>query len=76
MFTLIKFLIWIAGIALIVYLALPYFGYEVNMTYFTKSQAACQKQLSDCSAQLVQQGTKNTKCDFNCVDPALIIKKN
>ena len=76
MFTIIKFIIWIAGIALIIYLALPYFGYEVNMKYFTESQAACQKRLTECGTQLVQQGTNNAKCDFDCVNPTLIIKKN
>ena len=25
--------------------------------------------------QLMEQGTKNAKCDFNCVDPKLIIRK-
>ena len=75
MFTLIKFIIWLAGIALIMYIALPYVGYEVNMKYFTESQAACQQRLSDCSAQLVKLGTNGAKCDFNCVNPTLIIKK-
>jgi len=76
MFHLIKFLIWLAGIALIAYITLPYFGYEVNMKYFTQSKETCQKRVSDCSKQIVEQGTKNAKCDLNCVDPTLIIKKN
>lgn len=75
MFHLIKFAIWLAGIALITYLALPYFGYEVNMNYFNESKGECQKKLNDCSKELVEQGTKNAKCDFNCVDPELIIEK-
>ena len=74
-FHLIKFLIWLAGIALIIYIALPYFGYEVNLNYFTESKATCQKRVSDCSKQIVENGTKNTKCDFNCVDPKILIQK-
>jgi hypothetical protein len=75
MFHLLKFLIWLAGIALIAYLVLPYFGYEVNVNYFNESKAACQQKLNDCSKNLIEQGTKNVKCDFSCVDPKLIIKK-
>ena len=75
-FHLIKFLIWLAGIAVVAYFALPYFGYEANLKYFTESKATCQQKLNDCSKELVEQGTKNAKCDFNCLDPKLIIKKN
>lgn len=75
MFHLIKFIIWLAGIAVVIYFALPYFGYEVNLNYFTQSKEACQQSLNECSKELVQQGTKNAKCDLMCVDPKLIIKK-
>ena len=75
MFHLLKLVIWIAGIAVVAYFALPYIGYEVNMNYFTESKAACQERLNQCSKELVEQGTKNAKCDFNCLDPKLIIKK-
>ncbi len=64
-----------AGIAVVIYFALPYFGYEVNMNYFNDSKAECQSRVSECSKQFVEQGTKNAKCDFNCVDPKLIIRK-
>ncbi len=75
MFHLIKFIIWLAGIAVIAYFALPYFGYKMNTNYFNESKGECQQRLSDCSKNLVEQGTKNAKCDFNCIDPKLIIKK-
>jgi hypothetical protein len=75
MFSLIKLIIWIAGIAVVVYFALPYFGYEMNLNYFNESKAKCQQNLNDCTKQYIEQGTKNAKCDFNCVDPKLIIKK-
>ncbi|EKD58627.1 MAG: hypothetical protein ACD_56C00083G0006 [uncultured bacterium] len=75
MFHLIKFIIWVAGIALIAYIALPYFGYEVNMNYFKESKGTCQQRVSDCSKQIVEQGTKNATCDLNCVDPKIIIQK-
>lgn len=75
MFHLIKFIIWLAGIAVVIYFALPYFGYEVNMNYFNDSKSECQQRVTECSKQLMEQGTKNAKCDFNCVDPKLIIRK-
>jgi hypothetical protein len=75
MFHLLKFLIWIAGIAVVVYFALPYFGYEVNLDYFNQSKATCQKRLDQCTQNLIENGTKNAKCDIMCVDPKLIIKK-
>lgn len=76
MFHLIKLIIFLAGIAAIAYFALPHFGYEVNLDYFNQSKEACQQKVNDCSKNLVEQGTKNVKCDLNCVDPKLIIKKN
>jgi hypothetical protein len=75
MFHLIKFIVWLAGIAVVAYFALPYFGYEMNLNYFKESKAACQERINQCTKNLVEQGTKNVKCDFNCVDPKLIIKK-
>ena len=75
MFHLLKLIIWLVGIVVIAYFALPYFGYEVNMNYFKESKAACQQRLNECTKNLVEQGTKNATCDFNCLDPKLIIKK-
>lgn len=75
MFHLIKFLIWLLGLAIIAYFVLQFLGYEVNLNYFNESKAACQKRFEQCSRNLIEQGTKNAKCDFNCVDPTLIIKK-
>ena len=66
----------LAGIAAIAYFALPHFGYEVNVNYFTESKTACQQRLNDCSKNVIEQGTKNATCDFNCASPNLIIKKN
>jgi hypothetical protein len=75
MFHLIKFIVWLAGIVIVGIFVLRYFGYDVNMNYFNESKAACQERLTECSKQVVEQGTKNAKCDLNCVDPKLIIKK-
>lgn len=75
MFHLLKLIIWLVGIVVVAYFALPYFGYDVNMNYFTESKEACQNRLNECTKNLVEQGTKNAKCDFNCIDPTLIIKK-
>lgn len=75
MFHLIKLLIWIAGIFIIAYFALPHFGYELNLDYFKESKESCQERLNVCTKEYVEQGTKNAKCDFKCLDPKLIIKK-
>jgi len=78
MFSLIKLIIWLAGVAVIAYFALPYFGYEVNMNYFAERKAACQEKLSQCQKDLVQSGIQGAKekCDFQCVDPKLLISKS
>ena len=75
MFHLLKFIIWLAGIVAISYFLLPFFGYAVNTNYFNESKSQCQQRLNDCSKNIITQGTQNAKCDFNCVDPSLIIKK-
>lgn len=74
MFHLLKLFIWIAGILAIAYFSLPFFGYSLNLNYFTESKEECQKRLDDCAKELVRQGTQNAKCDFNCINPKLIIK--
>lgn len=72
---LIKFIIWIVGFVVVSAFVLNYFGYEINQSYFKESKMECEKRLSDCGKQYMEQGTKNAKCDFNCVNPKLIIKK-
>lgn len=75
MFKLIKFSIWIVGLVVVTIFVLNYFGYEINRNYFKESKAECQKRLEQCGKNYVEQGVKNAKCDFNCVNPKLIIKK-
>ena len=75
MFHLLKLILIILGLAVIAYFVLPYFGYEVNLNYFNQSKATCQERINECTKNLVEQGTQNAKCDFNCVNPTLIIKK-
>lgn len=75
MFKLLKFFIWLAGLIVASYFVLNYFGYTFNFEYFKETKEECQKRLEACPKEYVEQGTKNAKCDFNCVDPKLIIKK-
>jgi len=75
MFGLLKLIIWICGFAVVVYFVLGYFGYEANMNYFNESKAKCEEKLKECGNNMMHQGTDNTKCDFNCVDPKIIIKR-
>ncbi len=78
MFSILKLIIWLAGVSVIAYFALPYFGYEVNMNYFAERKVACQEKLSQCQKDLVQSGIQGAKekCNFQCVDPKLLINKS
>jgi uncharacterized membrane protein (Fun14 family) len=75
MFKIIKLIVWIAGILIVAYFVLNYFGYTVNKNYFNESKEKCQQRLIDCQKELLHRGVDNAKCNFNCVDPRLIIKK-
>ncbi len=77
MFSLIKLIIWVAGVLAIAFFALPYFGYELNTHYWSERKAACQEKLNQCQRDLIQGGLQGAKekCDFQCVDPKLIIRK-
>ncbi len=75
MFSIIKSIVWIAGILVVAYFVLDYFGYEVNLDYFKISKAACQERVKECTNNLIRQGIDNVQCDIQCVDPELIIKK-
>jgi hypothetical protein len=75
MFRLLKLIIWIAGLFVVAYFVLSYFGYEVNREYFSASKAKCEEKVKECGSNVVHQGTDNVKCEFNCVDPKIIIKK-
>jgi hypothetical protein len=75
MFSLLKSIIWIVGFVVVSLFVLNYFGYEINRNYFNESKAKCQERLNECAKNLVEQGTKNATCDFDCTDPGLIIKK-
>ena len=75
MFSLIKLIIWVCGVLVVSYFVLGFFGMEINRDYFNSSKAACQKKLDECKSNLIHSGIDNAKCDFNCADPKLIIKK-
>jgi F0F1-type ATP synthase membrane subunit b/b' len=75
MFHLIKNIIWIVGFVVIVAFILNYFGYEINKNYFEERKEDCKSKVKDCQSELIHQGLDNAKCDFNCIDPKLIIKE-
>jgi hypothetical protein len=73
MFGLIKAIIWLVGFVVISMFILDYFGYEVNRNYFKESKARCLKELKACQSEYLHQGIDNADCQFNCVDPKLIL---
>jgi hypothetical protein len=72
---MIKSITWIVVLVAVAYWVMGLMGYEINKQYFTYSKNQCQSKLASCTDNLVHQGIDNAKCNFNCVDPALIIKK-
>lgn len=77
MFSLIKLIIWIAGVLVIAFFVLPYFGYELNTHYWAEGKATCQEKLKQCQTDLIQSGLQGAKekCNFQCVDPKILINK-
>ncbi len=75
MFSILKSIVWIAGILAVAYFVLGYFGYEINKDYLDSSKAECQKRLKDCTNNLIRQGIDNVECDINCASTGIIIKK-
>lgn len=76
-FSLLKLIIWVAGVTVITYFAMSYFGYGVNWNYFDERKAVCQEKLEQCKKDLINTGIEGAKknCDFQCVNPELLIKK-
>lgn len=75
MFTALKTVIWTAGTIVVAYFVLGYFGYTLNLDYFNESKAKCQEKLKECSNNVIHEGIDNARCDFECIDPKIIIKK-
>lgn len=77
MFSLLKLIIWMAGVVTIAYFALPYVGYELNLNYWNERKVACQEKLQQCQSDLIKSGIEGAKekCNIQCVDPTLLIKK-
>jgi len=75
MFHLLKNIIWIVGFIVIVAFVLNYFGYEINKNYFQERKNDCKDKVSECKSELLHQGIDNAQCDFNCINPKLIIRE-
>lgn len=76
-FGTLKLIVWMAGIAVIAYFALPYVGYRVNLDYWQERKAACEERLQTCQRDLIKTGIEGAKekCDFRCVDAKSLIEK-
>lgn len=78
MFSLLKLVVWMAGVVALAYFVLPYFGYELNTNYWSERKVACQEKLQQCQKDLIKGGIDGAKekCNIQCVDPKLLIKKS
>lgn len=76
-FGMVKLVVWLAGVGVIAYFALPYFGYRVNLDYWQERKAACEARLQACQRDLIKTGIEGAreKCDFKCVDAKSLIEK-
>ncbi|HLC95371.1 MAG TPA: hypothetical protein VJH89_02685 [Patescibacteria group bacterium] len=76
-FPLLKLIIWLAGIGVIVYFFLPYFGYEMSVQYWNERKVICQESFSQCRTSILKNGWDGAKesCRISCLDPKLLIKK-
>jgi hypothetical protein len=78
MFFLLRLIIWLSGLAVVCYGALRLVGYDVNWAYFQDQRPACEERLKKCRDDLIKSGIEGAKekCDFQCVDPQLLIRKS
>jgi len=76
MFDILKSIVWVLVILVLAYFIMGYFGYEINTNYFSYSKKQCEAKINECTNTVLHKGIDNaTACNFNCVDPQLIIKK-
>ena len=77
MFSLIRLIIWLAGVGVVTHFVLGYFGYKINLEYFQANKDTCQQELLQCQKDLVKGGVEGAKenCHIECIDPSLLIKK-
>jgi len=71
MFRLIKFIIWLVGLAVIANFGLHYFGYAINWQYFNylkQSNRECEAKIRQCKADFFAKGYENPDCQIkDCV---------
>ncbi|MFZ1683271.1 MAG: hypothetical protein WAU88_03980 [Candidatus Zixiibacteriota bacterium] len=76
-FGLIRLIIWMAGVLVIAYFALPYFGYQFNWEYFQDNRTKCEIALKECQEKIVRKGLDGAKeeCNFRCAEYTNLIQK-
>lgn len=76
-FGLLKLVVWMAGVLTVTYFALPYFGYEVNTSYFQERREICKETAEQCQKELIKNGLNGAKesCTLGCIDSKLLIQK-
>lgn len=72
MFRLLKFIIWLVGLAVVSYGVLRFFGYDVNFDYFSflnKNRESCEARLRRCKSELWSRGYENPECQLtDCIE--------
>ncbi|MEP7162642.1 MAG: hypothetical protein ABI747_02660 [Candidatus Moraniibacteriota bacterium] len=76
-FGTLRLLIWLAGLLVVVYVGMSFFGYEFDGEYYHSHTLACQKDLQMCQKSFVQKGLEGAKatCHFNCMEFKYLIQK-
>lgn len=75
-FGTLRLLIWLAGLLVVVYFGLSFFGYTINWDYYHENRARCEEVLKACQKTLIQHGLEGAKaaCQWKCFQPDLLIK--
>lgn len=76
-FGIIRLTIWLAGLAVVFYIGLRFFHYDINWDYYNEQKKTCQEILHRCQEDLIKNGLEGVKekCQWKCVDPKLLIRK-
>lgn len=79
MFSLLRLIVWLVGVATILFFGLRYFGYETDLGYWKEQRTRCLKEFDDCRKIFIREGTEGLRdhCRPECLtDPSTLLKKS